>query len=109
MRFGQRNQPIQTLRENRADDTLADGIGHRTSRWRFQHRNSEPSNRFIKVLGKDVVAIVQQVFVAPFEPDSLAQLLKCPGRIRVAKDVAMNQRAATRVRWQTPVAAPSRK
>src|ERR1022692_5180010 len=59
VRFGKRNQPIQALATNCADDSLADGIGFRTVRWRFQHGHAEPLYRFIEVLGEDAVAIVQ--------------------------------------------------
>ena len=93
MRFGKRNQPIQTLTPNRTDDSFADRIGHRTARRRLQYPDSEPFYRFVHVLGENAVAIVKQVFVPVLEPDGLAQLLQRPGGSRVGGDVAMNQTA----------------
>lgn len=58
MRFGQRDQPIQTLATNRTGDSFADRIGHRTSRGRSQHRDSEFFHGLVEVLGEGTVAIV---------------------------------------------------
>jgi hypothetical protein len=44
---------------------------------------------WLKVLGENTIAIVKQVLVSLVEPDSLAQLLKRPGRTRMGGDVAM--------------------
>jgi hypothetical protein len=63
---------IQALAANRADDALADGIGLRTVRRRLQHGHTEHLYRFIEVLGEDAVAIVEQIFVTPFELGGLA-------------------------------------
>lgn len=91
MRFGRRDQPIQALAPNGADDALADRIGLRAARRRLQHRDSESGHGFVEVIGEDAVAIVQQVMVSLLEADSLAQLLQRPSGRRMRRDVAMNQ------------------
>src|SRR5208337_3575873 len=63
MRFRQRNQPIQALATDCADNAFANRIGHRTAWWRFQYRDSELSYRFVEVFGKDAVAIVKEVLI----------------------------------------------
>jgi hypothetical protein len=46
------------------------------------------------VLGKDTVAIVNQVLVSLFEPNRLAQLVQCPSGSWVGCDIAMDQAPA---------------
>jgi hypothetical protein len=60
------------------------------------------------VLGKNTVAIVKQVFVSLFEPDSLAQLLKRPSGTWMARDVAMDQTAAVMLDHHKHVQLPER-
>ena len=79
MRFGHRNQPVETLAPNRADEALADRVGLGTTWWRFKDLDTEVMDRFVEVCGKDAIAIMQQVPVSRIEPDGLAQLLQGPG------------------------------
>src|SRR5450631_3997044 len=59
MRFGHGDQPIQALAPKGADDSFADRIGLGTSRRRFQHLDAKSVYRFVEVLGKDAIAIMQ--------------------------------------------------
>jgi hypothetical protein len=51
----------------------------------FYGQNFRKLCRFVEVVGKNTVAIVKQVFVSLFEPDSLAQLLKRPSGTWMAR------------------------
>src|ERR1700676_3073652 len=94
MRLGQWNQPVQALATNRADDSFADRIRHRTARWRFQHLDSEPRDRLVEMVGKDTVAIVNQVFVPVLKSNCLTQLLQRPGGTRMGRYITMDQAPA---------------
>jgi len=59
MRLGERNQPIQTLATDGSDESLANGVRLRASRWGFQNADTEPCYRCIKVLGEYAVAIMK--------------------------------------------------
>jgi hypothetical protein len=59
MRFGNGDQPIQALAPNRADDSFTDRIRFRAARRRFQHLNAKSVHRFVELLGKDAIAIMQ--------------------------------------------------
>jgi len=59
MRFGNGDQPIQALAPNLADDSFTDRIRFRAARRRFQHLNAKSIHRFVEVLGKDAIAIMQ--------------------------------------------------
>ena len=52
------SKPIKTLAPNCADDSFADGIGHRRTWWRLQDPDPESFYRFVQMLGKNTIAIV---------------------------------------------------
>ena len=94
MRFSQGNQPIEALPANGPDYSFANRIGLWTSRWRFQHRDAELRDRHVKMVRKDTVTIVKQVFVTVLKSNGLTQLLQRPGSTRLRCDVAMDQAPA---------------
>jgi hypothetical protein len=49
----------QALAPNRADDSFTDRVRFRAARRRFQHLNAKSVHRFVEVLGKDAIAIMQ--------------------------------------------------
>src|SRR6267378_6130519 len=91
MRFRQGNQPIQALATDSPDDSFANRVGRWTLRRGFQYFDPEPRNRFVEVLGKNTIPIMQQVFVPLLQSNRLTQLLQRPSRSRVRGDIAMNQ------------------
>ena len=94
MRFSQGNQPIEALPAKGPDHSFANRIGLWTSRWRFQHRDAELRDRLVKMVRKDTVTIVKQVFVTVLKSNGLTQLLQRPGSTRMRCDVAMDQAPA---------------
>jgi hypothetical protein len=59
MRLGNEDQPIQALAPNRANDPFTDGICFRAAWRRFQYLDAKSVHRFVEVLGKDAIAIMQ--------------------------------------------------
>ena len=92
--FRQRDQPVQALPANCADDSFADRIRLRAARRGFQYLNSELADRLVEMTREDGVSIVEQESVWLSVPDHLPQLLQGPGRSRMRGDVAMDQAAA---------------
>ena len=91
MRFSQGNQPIEALFADSPDDSFANRVGRWTLRRGFHYFDPEPHNGFVEVLGKNAIAIMQQVFVPLLRSNRLTQLLQRPSRSRVRGDIAMNQ------------------
>ena len=90
MRFSQGNQPIEALLADSPDDSFANRVGRWTLRRGFQYFDPEPNNGFVEVLGKNAIAIMQQVFVRLLQSNRLTQLLQRPSRSRVRGYIAMN-------------------
>ena len=91
MRFCQGNQPIEALLADSPDDSFANRVCRWTLRRGFQYFDPEPHHGFVEVLGKNAIAIMQQVFVPFLQSNRLTQLLQRPSRSRVRGDIAMNQ------------------
>ena len=91
MRFSQGNQPIEALLADSPDDSFANRVCRWTLRRGFQYFDAKPHNGFVKVSGKNAIAIMQQVFVPLLRCNRLTQLLQRPSRSRVRCDIAMNQ------------------
>jgi hypothetical protein len=108
MRFSQGNQPIEALPTNGPDHSFANRIGLWTSRWRFQHRDAELRDRLVKMVRKDTVTIVKQVFVTVLKSNGLTQLLQRPGSTRMRCDVAMDQAPAAVLDHHEHVQQPKR-
>src|SRR4030095_13986649 len=53
VRFGHRNEPVQTLSPNRADRALADGVGHGAAYRCLEDLEAEPFDLLIQVLRED--------------------------------------------------------
>ena len=75
MRRGERDHPVQALAPNRADDPLADRVGRGSSGWRLQHGQTESADGLVQMLGKDAIAIMEEVSVTVLEGDCFPQLL----------------------------------
>jgi hypothetical protein len=74
MRFSQGNQPIEALLADSPDDSFANRVCRWTLRRGFQYFDPEPHNGFVEVLGKNAIAIMQQVFVPLLRSNRLTQL-----------------------------------
>ena len=87
--FREGNQEVQTFPAQRADNPLAE----RVRLWRPVRRSQDPkaeiSNRAIQRLRKDAVSVVDEKPIGVVGWDSFAELLQCPWRRWVHRDVAM--------------------
>jgi hypothetical protein len=72
MGFRERNEPVQTLATNGANDPLADRSRFRTA-WRcLLHAQAEAANRGIELRREDAVAVMDQIMVSAANPERLA-------------------------------------
>jgi hypothetical protein len=78
MVYSQWNHKVQTFPPQRADEPLAEGIGLRALRWRFEDSQAQVTNTLVKLRGENAVPVVQEKTVAMMRRDRFAQLLERP-------------------------------
>src|SRR5207253_5236513 len=66
-------------------------VRHRAVRPRFQHSQPEALEGFVQVSSEDAVVIVNQVAIAILESNRRTQLLQCPSRSRVYRNIEVEQ------------------
>ena len=80
MAVRQCNHEVKAFPAERADDTLAEAVGLRTS-WRCpEYSQSHGHQRLTEFGRKNAIAIMNEKSVAVVRGDGLSQLLACPFR-----------------------------
>jgi len=93
--FAQRNEVVQALPANGADQPLAERVRFRCSHWRSQNTQAESVQRLIQANREDGVAVMNQDAVRVVERQKLTELLDGPLGGRMSRHVGVQDAART--------------
>ena len=74
----QGNQQVQAFAPQRADESLAQGIGPGTLRRSFEHPQAKIAYVLVKLPGEDTITVMDQKSVGMISGNGFAQLLHGP-------------------------------
>ena len=93
MVFSQGNQKVQAFPPQRADEPLAERIGLRTLRRRFEHPESQVAYALVELLREDAVAVMDEEAVGMVRWNRFAQLLQRPRGRGMRRHIGMEDAA----------------